>query len=295
MYLAFDKGATPAITPKLRTKLQDFRAQMPVTRSLIQLRTDAPIDLAPLFVERVPADVATFGEDDGVPVLFSDKVLNRPDYEGSTMTMDEADAMIADLMPDAPVAPKAEVAPLIPKSEQAVTVPGLEATMAKNRTEQERKTANLDIWDRVKYTEPRFVKPITGKQYKGNSPAPYYIVRRLTEEFGPCGDGWGMKILSERFERLTSDDMLHVAHVKLWYMRNGVIGEIEQMGQTKATYKTSDGSKMMVDEDAPKKSVTDALVKAASYLGFAGDIFSGRWDDSKYVEWLTNEKFGKAK
>jgi hypothetical protein len=42
--------------------------------------------------------------------------------------------------------------------------------------------------------------------------------------------------------------------------------------------------RFIVDEDAPKKSVTDALVKCASYLGFAGDIFSGMWDDSKYVE-----------
>lgn len=42
--------------------------------------------------------------------------------------------------------------------------------------------------------------------------------------------------------------------------------------------------KLLIDEDAPKKSVTDALIKCASYLGFAGDIFSGRWDDSKYVQ-----------
>ena len=39
----------------------------------------------------------------------------------------------------------------------------------------------------------------------------------------------------------------------------------------------------MVDEDAPKKSVTDGMVKCLSLIGVAGDIFSGRWDDSKYV------------
>jgi hypothetical protein len=39
----------------------------------------------------------------------------------------------------------------------------------------------------------------------------------------------------------------------------------------------------MVDEDAGKKSVTDGMVKCLSMIGFAGDIFSGRWDDSKYV------------
>jgi hypothetical protein len=65
-------------------------------------------------------------------------------------------------------------------------------------------------------------------------------------------------------------------------------GEFEQVGQTRASYQSAAG-KFIVDEDAPKKSVTDALVKCASYLGFAGDIFSGMWDDSKYVEQAADE------
>lgn len=141
---------------------------------------------------------------------------------------------------------------------------------------------NKALWDRVCITDPAAVKPITGKQYSGNSPKPYWIVERLTDEFGPCGIGWGVKVMNERMERLSETDTLHVALVQFWFMLEGQRGEIEQMGQTKATYLTSK-DKLMVDEDAPKKSVTDALVKCASYLGFAGDIFSGRWDDSKYV------------
>lgn len=142
---------------------------------------------------------------------------------------------------------------------------------------------NKALWNRVFMTDPKAVKPITGKQYSGNSPKPYWIVERMTDEFGPCGIGWGYSVLSERMERLTADDVLHVALVRLWYELDGKRGEVEQIGQTKAAYKTSKGS-ILVDEDAPKKSVTDALVKCASYLGFAGDIFSGRWDDSKYIE-----------
>lgn len=159
---------------------------------------------------------------------------------------------------------------------------------------------NKALWQRVCRTDPAHVKPITGKQYQGNSPKPYWIVERLTEEFGPCGLGWGFTILNERMERLSDTDILHVAVVRLWYVMpqanvaghlrdaGPLRGELEQIGQTKATYMTSKGS-LMVDEDAPKKSVTDALVKCASYLGFAGDIFSGRWDDSKYVAELKRE------
>jgi hypothetical protein len=147
---------------------------------------------------------------------------------------------------------------------------------------------NMEFWDRVKKTDPRRVKQITGKQYKGSSPQPYYLVERMTEEFGMCGIGWGMTILNERMERLTDTDVLHVACVELWYMRGDLRGAIQQVGQTKAAYKSSKGA-MVIDEDAPKKSVTDAMTKCMSYLGFSGDIFSGHWDDSKYVQTLTQE------
>jgi hypothetical protein len=147
---------------------------------------------------------------------------------------------------------------------------------------------NMGLWERVCVTDPKAVKPITGKQYNGNSPKPYWIVQRLTEEFGPCGKGWGFSILNERMERLTENDVLHVAVVRFWYVSEGARCELEQIGQTKAVYKTSKGA-LLVDEDAPKKSVTDALVKCASYIGFAGDIFSGRWDDSKYVAWAREQ------
>jgi hypothetical protein len=156
---------------------------------------------------------------------------------------------------------------------------------------------NKDLWKRAFTTDPRAVKPITGKQYKGNSPKPYWIVERLTDEFGPCGIGWGFTILNERMERLTETDILHVAVLRFWYVLEDKRGEFEQIGQTKAMYMTfpkkQDGTpaepRLLVDEDAPKKSVTDALVKCASYLGFAGDIFAGMWDDSKYVQWAGEE------
>lgn len=148
--------------------------------------------------------------------------------------------------------------------------------------------SNREFWDRVKKTDPSRVKPITGKQYKGNSPQPYYLVERMTEEFGMCGIGWGIEILSERMERLTDTDILHVAVIQLWYVHGGKRGTIQQVGQTKAAYQTSKGS-IMIDEDAPKKSVTDAMTKCMSYLGFSGDIFSGHWDDNKYVQAITEE------
>lgn len=148
---------------------------------------------------------------------------------------------------------------------------------------------NMDLWNSVKVTDPSAVKPITGKSYQGNSPKPYWLIQRATEIFGPIGIGWGVNVKSERFERMSETDVLHVATVSVWYMQDGKRSEsFDQMGGTKACYKTNNG-KLVVDEDAGKKSVTDGMVKCLSMIGFAGDIFSGQWDDSKYVEWAAEE------
>jgi hypothetical protein len=145
------------------------------------------------------------------------------------------------------------------------------------------------LWDSVKVTNPSAVKKITGKSYQGNSPKPYWLIERATDTFGPIGIGWGVTVKSERFERMSDTDVLHVAVVSIWYVLDGKRSEtFDQMGGTKAAYMTSKGS-LMVDEDAGKKSVTDAMVKCLSMIGFCADIFSGMWDDSKYVEWAAEQ------
>lgn len=149
--------------------------------------------------------------------------------------------------------------------------------------------SNMKLWNSVCVTDPSAVKKITGKQYQGNSPKPYWVIQRATEQFGPCGIGWGVEVVNERFERFGETEALHVALVRVWFVdQHGKRGQIEQMGQTRAAYMSAAG-KYIVDEDAPKKSVTDGMVKCLSMLGFAGDIFSGQWDDSKYVEWAAAE------
>ena len=151
---------------------------------------------------------------------------------------------------------------------------------------------NLELWRSVEKTDPKHVKPITGKSYSGSSPKPYYLIRKATETFGPIGQGWGFSILSERIEDGSDGDKLHIARVKVWYEWNGKRGEVEHIGATPFSGKRSSG-KSFIDEDAAKKSVTDALIKALSYIGFAGDIFMGRYDDSAYVREI-GEEFREA-
>lgn len=149
-------------------------------------------------------------------------------------------------------------------------------------------TDNLKLWESVEKTPPAHTKAITGKAYQGTSPKPHYLVHKATETFGPCGIGWGFTIEDERVEEGAGGERLHVARVKVWYEWGGKRGEVEHIGGTQFSGTRKNGTPF-TDEDAPKKSVTDALVKALSMIGFAGDIFMGRYDDSKYVQELRDE------
>lgn len=156
--------------------------------------------------------------------------------------------------------------------------------------------SNLDLWNLVEKTPPSETKPISGKAYKGTSPKPHYLVHKATETFGPCGIGWGFEIVDEKLldgALLAPDffERIHMARVRVWYEWKGKRGVVEHVGQTIFCGKRSGPEgRPFTDEDAPKKSVTDALVKALSMIGFAGDIFTGRYDDSKYVNDLRQEE-----
>lgn len=148
---------------------------------------------------------------------------------------------------------------------------------------------NLALWNTVERTPPSQTKEITGKSYKGNSPKPHYLIWKATETFGPVGIGWGFTIEDERVEEGAGGERLHIARVKVWYRWNDKLGEVEHIGGTAFSGTRSSG-KPFTDEDAPKKSVTDALIKALSMIGFAGDIFMGRYDDNKYLAELRDEE-----
>lgn len=138
--------------------------------------------------------------------------------------------------------------------------------------------SNLAHWDRFADIDPKFTKPITGKQYKGTSPNPQYVIRCLTEMFGPVGQGFGWDVVAEDFIPL-GDEVLHWCRIRFWHTDRE--NAFDAYGQTKALMKTRNG--MMMDEDAPKKSLTDAIIKASSQIGIAANIFLGRWDDQKHV------------
>jgi hypothetical protein len=142
--------------------------------------------------------------------------------------------------------------------------------------------SNTKIWESLSETDPGRTKEITGKKYKGTSINPNYIYEKLTEVFGPCGEGWGFRIADSGYQQVQGDtaNCLHWVQIEFWHSGKPEI-IIPAYGSTPFSGQYQSGAFM--DEDAPKKSLTDALTKAAQLIGTSADIFGGQWNDSKYV------------
>lgn len=158
--------------------------------------------------------------------------------------------------------------------------------------------SKLQLWEEVSKTDPRFTKEFSGKGgFKGTAVNPMYLIRRATERWGPMGGDWGLRIVEEKViegapmidkdgQRVGSD-LLHMVQAELYYPD----GKIYCFGQTMLSGSNKYG--FYTDEEAPKKSLTDALTKGLSWLGFAADVHMGMFDDVKYVNQI-KEEFAKG-
>ena len=151
------------------------------------------------------------------------------------------------------------------------------------------------IWLKLCETDPKRTKDFY-KGYSGTSVNPNYIYEKLTTVFGPCGIGWGFEVTQDRYVKGANFDadgvteQTHDLQIQFWYKNGDNISKpIPAYGCTQYVYKDKNG--WHTDEDAPKKSLTDALTKASQFIGMSADIFGGLWDDNKYVKQL-EEKFG---
>lgn len=144
---------------------------------------------------------------------------------------------------------------------------------------------NLALWSSVEHTDPKFTKEFKrGGGFTGTAINPTWLHKRATEQFGPVGRGWGWTIVEERqVANPAGDTVMWFSKVRVWYLMDGQRFETpEQWGGTEMCGKNKYGPFM--DEEAPKKTITDAVGKCLSYLGFAADVFMGLYDDSKYVD-----------
>lgn len=146
--------------------------------------------------------------------------------------------------------------------------------------------SNTAIWDKFEKTDPNFTKGFKkAGGHGGTAINPVYVYKKLTEQFGPCGSGWGYDLISSEYfdghtlKGSSDKQIVHVVQINLWY--KGSVKPIMGVGTTTLVGSNKNGS--FTDDEYFKKSITDALTNAAKMLGCSADVFMGLYDDNKYV------------
>lgn len=149
---------------------------------------------------------------------------------------------------------------------------------------------NTAIWDNLGRTDPAHVKSFQrGGGFRGTAIKPMWSFRRMTEEFGPCGEGWGVNEPSFQVVPGTDGEVLVYCTVSIYY-RNGehnIPHTVYGVGGDKVVVKNKYG--LSSDDEAFKKAFTDAITNALKLIGVGADVHMGLFDDSKYVASMKEE------
>ena len=161
---------------------------------------------------------------------------------------------------------------------------------------------NMRIWDSFPKTDEKYTKAANVDGNKQTSLSGNYMVKLATSALGPIGIGWGYKVIVDRMDETkpcminqgsaTTQPVFMVIDGKtVWELNHTIMVEFwngtkdntfEQFGHTKYRYMKADLSKVVVDNEYAKKSLTDAMKKCLSLIGVCADVFMGEFDDQDY-------------
>ena len=133
---------------------------------------------------------------------------------------------------------------------------------------------NDSIWKSIAEVPSDAKKPFN-KGFRGDSIEPIWRMKRLTEMFGPVGQGWGFHVEKRWREEYGSDIVVYVSGHVWW--KDSETGEVNKCPEC------TGGENVKRDPDeAYKKAETDAFGRSAVYLGLASDVYWGHHDGDKY-------------
>ena len=146
---------------------------------------------------------------------------------------------------------------------------------------------NLSLWKSLEKTNPAHTKPfVRSGGFKGTAISPMQLIKRMTEQFGPIGKGWGYDIVDHSIIPVEGGEQVCFVLVRAWYTVEGsVYYSGPQWGGDSIVSRRRDGA-LAVDDEAMKKATTDGLTKCLSYIGLGADVHLGMHDDSKYLNAL---------
>lgn len=137
---------------------------------------------------------------------------------------------------------------------------------------------NLDIYNNLKTPPAEALKPIKAGRLKGKTDiSPQWRIEAMTNQFGICGIGWKYEIAKQWTENADVGQVFAFINVNIYIKNEGEWSDpIPGTGGTLLIVNEKNG--VYSDDEAFKKSLTDALGMAMKFLGVAADVYMGKLD-----------------
>lgn len=145
----------------------------------------------------------------------------------------------------------------------------------------------MEIYNRVRSVPGEAKKDISAGRLKGMTDInPMWRIKKLTEEFGPCGIGWWTKV-TDRWTETVGDETCAFVNLEL-YIKVGDEWSRPITGSGGSKLATKERSGIYVSDECYKMAETDALSVACKKLGIGADVYFAA-DHTKYDKCKTQE------
>lgn len=154
---------------------------------------------------------------------------------------------------------------------------------------------NMELYEKFRTVEASACRSFDNGRFRGTDINSMWRMRRLTEEFGPCGIGWYTEVTKSWCERVETK--------KKDYNTNAIVENVETQCFVQINlYIKRDGewsrpivgiggnSLTKLGDEGFKGAYTDALSVACKALGMAADIYYENDKDSKYFNYYADTK-----
>ena len=147
---------------------------------------------------------------------------------------------------------------------------------------------NMEIYNRVRQVPDEAKKAISAGRLKGMTDInPMWRIKKLTEEFGPCGIGWWTKV-TDRWTETVGDETCAFVDLEL-YIKVGDEWSKPITGSGGSKLATKERSGIYVSDECYKMAETDALSVACKKLGIGADVYFSA-DRTKYSQTVDDSK-----
>ena len=146
---------------------------------------------------------------------------------------------------------------------------------------------NLELYDKCREVPKEAQKQIKGGRLSGMTDInPMWRIKKLTEEFGPCGIGW-YYIPTRKWMEVCGKEVAAFVDIEL-YVKFGEEWSKPINGTGGSKFATNESKGTYMSDECYKMATTDALSVACKQLGIGANIYFSS-DKSKYDSVTTSE------